>query len=139
MPILILTALSLFAAGAPLPKDNGYRGIWYYNQPTKDQYVYKYSGGFATYRDQQSPIAYYSKIANKTFFCYGGTVKGKQECAHDNPVMTLDTAAWPPPSTIIPTRRASTGAPTSTTWRRAIWAKPGRPSTRSPCQRRCAR
>jgi hypothetical protein len=34
----------------------GYRGIWYYNQPAKDQYVYKYSGGFAIYPQQQSPI-----------------------------------------------------------------------------------
>jgi hypothetical protein len=104
-------------AGAPLEKDDGYRGIWYYNQPSGDEYVYKYSGGFATYPQQQSPIAIYSKAANKTFFCYGGTVKGKQELlhmvsyydhsagrvprprivinkktedAHDNPVMSID-------------------------------------------------
>src|SRR4051812_7107154 len=29
-------------------KDDGYRGIWYSNQPTGDRYRYKYSGGFAT-------------------------------------------------------------------------------------------
>lgn len=28
-----------------MEKLNGYRGIWYYNQPTGDRYVYKYSGG----------------------------------------------------------------------------------------------
>jgi hypothetical protein len=118
MRILILSAfpLALLAAG-PLEKDDGYRGIWYYNQPSKDEYVYKYSGGFATYPQQQSPIAIYAKEANKTFFCYGGTVKGKQELlhmisyydhatgkaprprillnkktedAHDNPVMSID-------------------------------------------------
>jgi hypothetical protein len=65
----------LTAAGAalaeekPLPQETGYRGIWYMNQPTKDEYRYKYSGGFATYPQQHEPIAIYSKAANKTFFC----------------------------------------------------------------------
>ncbi len=98
-------------------KDTGYRGIWYMNQPSGDRYAYKYSGGFATYPQQQSPIAIYSEKARKTFFCYGGTVEGKQELlhmvsyydhatgevprpvvlmnkatedAHDNPVMSID-------------------------------------------------
>ncbi len=114
----------LFAAPALLncqARDDGYRGIWYYNQPSNDQYVYKYSGGFATYPQQQLPIAYYSKEAHKTFFCYGGTVKGKRELlhmvsyydhatgkvprptillnrktedAHDNPVLMLDDAGY---------------------------------------------
>ncbi len=26
-------------------RDTGYRGIWYMNQPSGDEYVYKYSGG----------------------------------------------------------------------------------------------
>jgi len=96
---------------------DGYTGIWYYNQPSNDEYVYKYSGGFATYPQQQSPIAIYAPAVNKTFFCYGGTVEGKQELlhmvsyydhatgmvpkptlllnkktedAHDNPVMSID-------------------------------------------------
>ncbi|MEN6533479.1 MAG: BNR-4 repeat-containing protein [Bryobacteraceae bacterium] len=83
--------------------------------PAGSRYVY--SGGFATYPQQQLPIAYYSKEANKTFFCYGGVAKGKQSLlhmvsyydhatgmvprptilldkrtadAHDNPVLTLD-------------------------------------------------
>ena len=119
--ILILSSAAVLLAGAPLEKDDGYRGIWYYNQPSKDEFVYKYSGGFATYPQQQSPIAIYSKAANKTFFCYGGTVKGKQELlhmvsyfdhstgqaprprillnkktedAHDNPVMSMDEAGY---------------------------------------------
>jgi hypothetical protein len=102
-----------------LPKDDGYRGIWYYNQATKDEYAYKYSGGFATYPQQHIPIAYYSREANKTFFCYGGRPKDKNQLvhmvsyfdhatgmvprptillnkgtddAHDNPVLMLDDA-----------------------------------------------
>lgn len=67
---------------APLAVEDGYRGIWYYNQPSKDEYVYKYSGGFATYPQQHIPIAYYSREANKTFFCYGGTVTGKRQLLH---------------------------------------------------------
>jgi len=111
--LAVLTALS----AAELPRDTGYSGIWYYNQPSKDEYGYKYSGGFATYPQQQSPIAIYAPAVKKTFFCYGGTVKGKQELlhmvsyydhttgkvpkpyilvnkktddAHDNPVMSID-------------------------------------------------
>ncbi|MFB3827890.1 MAG: BNR-4 repeat-containing protein [Bryobacteraceae bacterium] len=119
---LIAAAPLVFSAAAqPLPRDTGYRGIWYYNQPSNDQYAYKYSGGFATYPQQQSPIACYAKAANKTFFVYGGTVEGKQELlhmvsyydhatgqvprprillnkktedAHDNPVMILDDAGY---------------------------------------------
>lgn len=65
-----------------LQKDDGYRGIWYYNQPSKDEYVYKYSGGLGTYPANHIPFAIYSPQANKTFFCYGGTVKGKNELLH---------------------------------------------------------
>lgn len=72
--------------GEPLPTDDGYHGIWYYNQPSKDEYKYKYSGGFATYPQQHAPIAIYSKEVNKTFFVYGGTTardpKDKQELLH---------------------------------------------------------
>ena len=57
---------------AAQPKDEGYRGIWYCNQDSKDEYRYKYSGGFATYPQQMLPFACYAKEVNKTFFCYGG-------------------------------------------------------------------
>jgi hypothetical protein len=70
------------AAQGVLKRDDGYRGIWYQNQPTKDKYGYKYSGGFATYPQQHIPIAYYAREANKTFFTYGGTVVGKRELLH---------------------------------------------------------
>lgn len=72
--------------GAPLPTDDGFRGIWYFNQPSKDEYKYKYSGGFATYPQQHEPIAIYCKAVNKTFFVYGGTTarsaQGKQNLLH---------------------------------------------------------
>ncbi|MBL8236283.1 MAG: BNR-4 repeat-containing protein [Bryobacterales bacterium] len=114
--LLFLTALTC-AAQQP----EGYNGIWYFNQPSKDQYVYKYSGGFATYPQQQSPIAIYAPAVNKTFFCYGGARPGEQrllqmvsyfdhktgtvprptllidkatEDAHDNPVMSIDADGY---------------------------------------------
>lgn len=76
-----------FAASAEvLPADDGYRGIWYFNQPSKDEYRYKYSGGFATYPQQHAPIAIHAAEAQKTFFVYGGTTArkadDKQELLH---------------------------------------------------------
>jgi hypothetical protein len=68
-----------FAAEPSLPRARGYRGIWYFNQPTKDEHVYKYSGGFATYPQQHAPIAVYAKQAHKTFFVYGGTTAEKPD------------------------------------------------------------
>ncbi len=54
-------------------KADGYRGIWYMNQPTGDEYVFKYSGGLGTYCAKHSPLAVYCPAVEKTFFCYGGT------------------------------------------------------------------
>ncbi|MBE2286482.1 MAG: BNR-4 repeat-containing protein [Prosthecobacter sp.] len=69
-----------------LATDDGFRGIWYANQPTKDEYRYKYSGGMATYPQQHAPLAIYSAAANKTFFVYGGTTArsaaDKQQLLH---------------------------------------------------------
>lgn len=53
-------------------REDGYRGIWYANQASNDEYVYKYSGGMATYTAYHTPIAIYSAKADKTFFVYGG-------------------------------------------------------------------
>src|SRR5688572_29024484 len=39
---------------------DGYRGIWYMNQPVPTAHRYKYSGGFATYPQQHVPIAIYA-------------------------------------------------------------------------------
>lgn len=118
LPLLAAVAV----AGATLPAGDGYRGIWYYNQPSGDQYHYKYSGGFATYPQQHVPIAIYSKEANKTFFVYGGTTRDrngelvhmvsyydhatgmvprprillnkKTTDAHDNPTLAIDDRGY---------------------------------------------
>jgi hypothetical protein len=67
-------------AAAPKPADDlttqvgdGYRGIWYMNQPVNDEYRYKYSGGFGTYPQQHVPIAIYVASQQKTFFVFGGS------------------------------------------------------------------
>ncbi len=93
---LLLTLLS-----QALPTADGYRGIWYMNQPSKDEYVYKYSGGFATYPQQQSPQAIYSKAVNKTFFVYGGTVDGKQELLHLVSYFDHKTKQVPQPTILL--------------------------------------
>lgn len=88
------------------------------NQPSNDQYVYKYSGGLGTYCAKHRPFAIYCKQVHKTFFCYGGAKKNdnrkllhmvscfdhatktcprptilldkKTGDAHDNPVISVD-------------------------------------------------
>jgi len=72
-------------------RDTGYRGIWYYNQPSGDEYVYKYSGGLATYCAKHRPFAVYRPEVNKTFFCYGGTPEGAH-LRHTEDELTGDRA-----------------------------------------------
>ncbi len=92
------------------------------NQPSHDEYVYKYSGGLGTYCAKHKPFAVYCKGAGKTFFCYGGTTKEsnrallhmvsyydhrtgkvpwptilldkKTDDAHDNPVISVDERGY---------------------------------------------
>jgi len=99
-------------------KASGFRGIWYSNQPTHDEYVYKYSGGLGTYCAKHRPFAVYRPEVQKTFFCYGGTTANSYthllhlvsfydhrtgrvarptvvldkhtSDAHDNPVLSVD-------------------------------------------------
>jgi hypothetical protein len=102
-------------------KANGFKGIWYMNQPSNDEYVYKYSGGLGTYCANHQPFAVYSKEADKTFFCFGGTddsnstllhnvsyfdhrtgeianptviLDKKTTDAHDNPVISIDDQGY---------------------------------------------
>ncbi len=103
-------------------KASGYRGIWYMNQPSNDEYVYKYSGGLGTYCAKHQPFAIYNTKANKTYFCYGGTTKESNrqllhmvsyfdhetkmvpkptillnkntDDAHDNPVISIDAEGY---------------------------------------------
>lgn len=80
-----LNAASRVASAAEpftLPAADGFRGIWYANQKTGDEYVYKYSGGMATYPQQHAPIAIYADAVKKTFFVYGGTPAGKRQLLH---------------------------------------------------------
>ncbi len=101
---------------------DGYRGIWYMNQPSGDEYVYKYSGGLGTYCAKHQPFAVYRPQAEKTFFCYGGATPDnnrrlihmvsffdhrtgavprptilldkKTDDAHDNPVISVDDEGY---------------------------------------------
>lgn len=122
--ILLTTSLAPGQQPASAPAQavrfDGYRGIWWGQEPTKDEYSYKYSGGLGTYTAHHRPMAVYSEKANKTFFVYGGsegTGTDKQELVamaayfdhatktfprpalvydketsdpHDNPAMTID-------------------------------------------------
>ena len=54
-------------------KAEGFRGIWYMNQPSGDEYVYKYSGGMGTYCAGHIPMAVYSTAADKTFLPFGAS------------------------------------------------------------------
>ena len=104
-PIILALLATELAFAEPQPKDDGYRGIWYYNQPTKDEYKFKYSGGMATYPQQQEPIAIYCKAVNKTFFCYGGTTArdghGKQELLHMVSYFDHATGKVPRPTILL--------------------------------------
>jgi hypothetical protein len=85
-----------------LKKADGFKGIWYMNQPSNDEYVYKYSGGLAVYPANHRPFAIYSREVNKTFFCFGGTDDANATLLHNvsyfdhktgkvaNPVILLD-------------------------------------------------
>jgi hypothetical protein len=90
LPWLALVVLPgiLGAATTPAPKPpddlvpqvaNGYRGIWYMNQPLKSEHRYKYSGGFATYPQWHMPIAIHVAARRKTFFVYGGSAGNVSE------------------------------------------------------------
>jgi hypothetical protein len=98
---LLLALLASLAVGEPPAKDDGYRGIWYYNQPSQDPYRYKYSGGFATYPHQMLPFAYYSREAHKTFFCYGGRRREKNELLHMVSYFDHSTGQVPRPTILL--------------------------------------
>jgi hypothetical protein len=124
-PLLFLLLATPGFAADPVTingTDDGYRGIWYYNQKSGDEYVYKYSGGLGTYCAKHQPFAVYCKEVDKTFFCFGGTAKGsnqklmhlvsyydhktglvprptilldkKTSDAHDNPVISVDDQGY---------------------------------------------
>jgi len=83
-------------------KDTGYRGIWYMNQPSQDEYVYKYSGGLGTYCAKHKPFAVYCDKVGKTFFCYGGTTtESNRKLLHMVSYYDHKTGAVPRPTILL--------------------------------------
>jgi len=83
-------------------KDTGYRGIWYMNQPSGDEYVYKYSGGLGTYCAKHKPFSVYCDKVEKTFFCYGGTTTdGNQKLLHMVSYYDHKTGKVPRPTILL--------------------------------------
>lgn len=116
---LLFCVINSVCAEERIPTEpvDGFRGIWYSNQKSDDQYRWKYSGGMATYPQQHVPIAQHAAAPQKTFFVYGGAEPGQQRLqhmlsyfdhqtgqvarprklldketsdAHDNPTLTID-------------------------------------------------
>jgi hypothetical protein len=85
-------------------KLDGYRSIWYYNQPQNDEYVYKYSGGLGTYSCKHRPIAVYRPEVNKTFFCYGGTDETNSTLLHMVSYYDHATGTVPRPTLLLDKR-----------------------------------
>jgi hypothetical protein len=88
-------------ADGVLPTVDGFRGIWYSNQPLDNQYKYKYSGGLATYPQQHHPIAVYAKEVNKTFFVYGGRYANKNRLLHTISFYDHDTGKVARPRVLL--------------------------------------
>lgn len=108
--LLSILLCQLHAAEAPskdaacngrMPKIDGYRGIWYSNQAQNNEYVYKYSGGLGTYCAKHRPFAIYSKEADKTFFCYGGTIGNNRTLLHMVSYFDHKTGMVPRPTVIV--------------------------------------
>ena len=55
----------------------GYRGIWF-TLGQRSEFGDKYSGGLGTYTANHVPIAIHAPKVSKTFFVYGGTIKGER-------------------------------------------------------------
>lgn len=101
----VLTLGAAFAAyGQPMvtcEKADGYHGIWYANQATKDEYVYKYSGGLGTYCAKHIPMAVYAPEVNKTFFVYGGVHPGERSLLEMVSYFDHETGTVPKPSILL--------------------------------------
>ena len=82
-------------------RTDGYRGIWYSNQPSNDEYVYKYSGGLGTYCAKHAPFAWYVPEVNKTFFVYGGRSKEKNQLLHMVSYYDHETGMVPRPLVLL--------------------------------------
>lgn len=108
-------------ATGTIPPAEGFRGIWYANQPSGDRFRYKYSGGLGTFPQQHRPIAVYAPEVERTFFVFGGRpatenrllhvvsfydhardvvarprvlLDKKTDDAHDNPTLQIDDEGY---------------------------------------------
>jgi hypothetical protein len=100
--LLTCAAICPAESGRPINKKaDGYRGIWYFNQPSGDEYVYKYSGGLGTYCAKHIPHAWYVKKVDKTFFCYGGTPQGTNRLLHMISYYDHKTGMVPRPTILL--------------------------------------
>jgi hypothetical protein len=99
LPTVSLTVRDV--QSAPTERADGYRGIWYMNQPTGDEYRFKYSGGLGTYPQQHVPVAIYSDAANKTFFCYGGSTGKPKKLACMVSYFDHATGTMPRPRVVL--------------------------------------
>lgn len=84
-----------------IKKADGYRGIWYYNQPLKNEYKFKYSGGLGTYCAKHIPFAWYDGFSKKTFFCYGGTKKKRNRLLHMVSYYDHNSGTVPKPTVLL--------------------------------------
>jgi hypothetical protein len=84
-----------------MKKADGFRGIWYMNQPSNDEYVYKYSGGLAVYPANHRPFAIYARQVDKTFFCFGGTDSANSTLMHNVSYFDHKTGKVANPLTIL--------------------------------------
>ncbi|WP_337177614.1 BNR-4 repeat-containing protein [Paludisphaera sp.] len=98
---LVLCASLVTESPAPLPRAEGYVGCWYAVGPTKDEYKYKYSGGLATYPQQQSPIAIYDEPSNRTYFVYGGADPARKSTLHMVSYYDHATGTVPRPAILL--------------------------------------
>ena len=102
---IILCSYTIVEAGDDITlnlNDTGYRGIWYMNQPSKDEYVYKYSGGLGTYCAKHQPFAVYCEKVNRTYFCYGGTSNDSiPQLLHMVSYFDHDTKKVPQPTILL--------------------------------------
>ena len=72
------------------------------NQPSNDEYVYKYSGGLGTYCAKHKPFAVYCEQVSKTFFCFGGTTKdNNRRLLHMVSYFDHDTKTVPRPTILL--------------------------------------
>ncbi len=80
---------------------DGYHGIWYYNEPVSTVHRFKYSGGLGTYCADHIPMAIYRPEVQKTFFCYGGTLPGRNGLVHMVSYYDHQTGEVPMPCMVV--------------------------------------